>query len=196
MIKIFQFSFDKYILLIGKIHQAICTITFCKWISIIWSKYVSLYLTNTFCLLDKYIWQFGQINFAHWTYTIYNFDQSTSYLILMALPTNTLPTKPRHLIKISRVFIWQLHFAYRTNTLSNLFKYILHVEIYSLIKIFQFSFDKYILLIEKNTLSNLDKYILKFGTSFEPWLSIGLALSYQPTLLLKGLIFMNFDRYI
>ena len=35
----------------------------------------------------------------------------------------------------------------------------------------------------------------QWGTSFEPWLSIRLALSYQPTLVLEGLISGNFDKY-
>ena len=69
--------------------------------------------------LDKYIWQFGQIHFAQWTYTIYNHDQSTSYPILMALPSYTVTTKPG---------TWSKYLGfYLTNTICLLDKYILQV---------------------------------------------------------------------
>ena len=51
--KYLGFLFDNYFLLIGQIHWVICTNTFCKWIYIVWSKYFSFHLTNTFCFNGK-----------------------------------------------------------------------------------------------------------------------------------------------
>ena len=44
-------------------------------ILVVWSVQISAIWTNTFCNLDKYILQFGQIHFAIWINTFYNLEK-------------------------------------------------------------------------------------------------------------------------